>query len=235
MTLENANDVLEAWEKRGGKRILKGLYGSVEYPSVDSLRKLLTAGRFDFLGEMSFQYRGLSPSDTSFFKYFALAEELDIPVGIHTGMSAPRTPYTCCPEFRLTLGNPYLLEDLLVKFPKLRLWAMHAGNQYFNEMTTMMNMYPQLYVDISPNSWIDNGSVAGNLERFLKRAKEQRVLNRVMYGTDQFTYPEAIEIGINKIKSLDYLTAGEKADILYNNAARFLRLSEHEIAKHYGK
>jgi predicted TIM-barrel fold metal-dependent hydrolase len=93
----------------------------VGYPPIQSVREWIASGDIDFLGEMGFPYDGHSPSDAAFHEYIELAGELDIPVGIHTGMSAPGTPYSCCPEFRLSLGNPYLLEDLLVKFPNRRL------------------------------------------------------------------------------------------------------------------
>ncbi len=39
---------------------------------------------------------------------------------------------------------------------------------------------------------------------------------------------------VDAIQSADFLTPEQKADIFYNNAARFLRLSEEEIAKHRG-
>lgn len=233
---ELAFQVLNAWEGDAEGRLLKGLFMGKKagYPPIDSVRKWITSGEIDFLGELGLQYDGRSPSDTELYKYYELAQELDVPVGIHTGMSAPGTPYNCCPHFRLSLGNPYLLEDLLVKYPKLRVWAMHAGGQYFNEMVTMMTMYPQLYVDISPYTWLEAG-YAELLDRFLRLAKEQKVHNRVMFGSDQMRWPEAIEIAIKRVKSLDYLSDEEKADILYNNAARFLKLSEKETAEHYGK
>jgi predicted TIM-barrel fold metal-dependent hydrolase len=227
--------ILNNWEKATDDGVLKGLFlGMTEYPSVDTLRNWFNLGKYDFLGELGLQYEGLSPSDTLLFKYYELAQELDIPVGIHTGTSAPSTPYNCCPEFRLSLGNPYLLEEILVKFPRLRIWAMHAGGQYFNEMVTMMTMYSQLYVDISPYTWLENGN-AEILDRFLLRAKEQNVLERVMFGSDQMWWPEAIEAAVKRLKSLKYLSNQNKADILYNNAARFLKLSEKEISKHYNK
>jgi uncharacterized protein len=37
------------------------------------------------MGEISLQYQGMSPIDMSVDKYFALAEELDVPVAIHMG------------------------------------------------------------------------------------------------------------------------------------------------------
>jgi predicted TIM-barrel fold metal-dependent hydrolase len=40
---------------------------------------------------------------------------------------------------------------------------------------------------------------------------------------------------VEAIESASFLTAEQKADIFYNNAARFLRLSDEEIAKHHGR
>jgi len=228
------SQVIDTWKSDTERLILKGLFigKKAGYPPIDLVRELITSGEIDFIGELGFQYDGRSPSDPEFFKYYELAQELNVPVGIHTGMGAPGTPYNCCPNFRLSLGNPYLLEDMLVKFPKLRVWAMHAGGQFHNEMVTMMKMYTQLYVDISPYTWLDAGN-SELLERFLKMAKEQGMLDRVMFGSDQMLWPETIEVAIIRVKSLDYLTNKEKADILYNNAARFLGLDDELIFKHH--
>lgn len=233
---ETASRVLAAWKREAGQRLLKGLFFGKKagYLPVDQVRSLVTAGEIDFLGEMGHQYDGRSPSDPDLFGYYALAQELEVPVGIHTGMSAPGTPLRCCPKFRLSLGNPYLLEDVLVSFPRLRIWAMHAGGQYFNEMVTMMKMYPRLYVDISPYTWLDAGN-SELLDRFLSLANEQGLLDRVMFGSDQMRWPETIGIAIERVRSLDYLTDQEKAGILYDNAARFLRLDEKTIARHHGE
>jgi uncharacterized protein len=43
--------------------------------SVEDLRKLFTTGGFKVMGEIGLQYEGLSPSDPSVDKYFALAEQ----------------------------------------------------------------------------------------------------------------------------------------------------------------
>ena len=48
--------------------------------------------------------------------------------------------------------------------------------------------------------------------------------NRLMFGSDQMRWPEKIDEAIEAIEEADYLTAEQKRDILYNNAARFLRL-----------
>lgn len=58
---------------------------------------------------------------------------------------------------------------------------------------------------------------------------------RVMFGSDQMVWPGVIERSIQAFESAPFLSDIQKRDILYNNAARFLRLSEAEIAKHHGR
>ena len=53
-----------------------------------------------------------------------------------------------------------------------------------------------------------------------------------MFGSDQMIWPETIDAAIEAIESAEFLTPEQKRDIFYNNAARFLRLSPEEIAKH---
>lgn len=48
--------------------------------------------------------------------------------------------------------------------------------------------------------------------------------DRIMFGTDQFMWPKLMTYSISIIENADYLTPEQKRDILYNNAARFLRL-----------
>jgi hypothetical protein len=48
-------------------------------------------------------------------------------------------------------------------------------------------------------------------------------------------WPETIERAIARIEAAPFLTAEQKRDILYDNAARFLRLDEAEIARHHGR
>ncbi len=48
-------------------------------------------------------------------------------------------------------------------------------------------------------------------------------------------WPELLEIGIQTIEKADYLSAQQKRNILYNNAAHFLQLSKEEIARHHGR
>ncbi|HEX6214322.1 MAG TPA: amidohydrolase family protein [Vicinamibacterales bacterium] len=224
---------VEAWDAAAPDRIMKGI--SVDDPTrfmrPQDLDRLLREKRLDVLGEVAAQYAGYSPSDPAFDAYWAVAAKHGVPVGIHTGGAPPGTPYTCCPKFRLALGDPLLLEDMLVKYPKLRVYVMHAGGFFPQNALMLMTMYQHVYVDISTLTWTP---IAGDLlEPFLIEAKRRRLLDRVMFGSDQMRWPEAIALAIDRVNRLSFLTVEEKKDIFYDNAAQFLGLTAEEIARHH--
>ncbi len=70
---------------------------------------------------------------------------------------------------------------------------------------------------------------------YLRRLMRAGFGKRLMFGSDQMFWPKAIGIAVEAIESAAFLTEDEKRDIFYNNAARFLRLSEAEIAEHHGR
>src|SRR5947209_19662048 len=76
--------------------------------------------------------------------YWALAEELDIPVGIHMGPVPPEAAYVGFPEYRMRLGNPLLLEDVLVGHPKLPVYICHAVGPFLNELLGLLYPHPQV-------------------------------------------------------------------------------------------
>ena len=135
------------------------------------------------------------------------------------------TPYRCCPNFRISFGDPFLIEDVLVKYPKLRLYLMHGGEVFFEHAVRMMSLYQHLYVDIGVLLWVDP-IVKDYAIRLLKLAKEANVLDRVMFGSDQMVWPGSISASIDFLNRQDYLTEDEKHLILYQNAKRFLKIED---------
>src|SRR5688500_12402707 len=224
---------VEPWDAAAPDRIMKGI--GVDDPSTfmkpQDLDRLFREKRLDVLGEVAAQYAGYSPSDPEFDAYWAVAAKHGVPVGIHTGGAPPRTPYTCCPKFRLKLGDPLLLEDMLVKYPTLKVYVMHAGGFFPQNALMLMMMYQHVYVDISTLTWTP--IVGDLLEPFLAEAKRRRLLHRVMFGSVQMRWPEAIALAIDRVNRLSFLTVEEKADIFYDNAAKFLGLTAEEIARHH--
>jgi predicted TIM-barrel fold metal-dependent hydrolase len=194
------------------------LPGDTSLQSVDSLRAAIRDGRFRALGEIGTQYMGLAPSDSRLEPYFALAEELDVPVLIHTaGLGAH------VPSFHAALGRPLLLEPVVEKHPRLRLYFENAGYPFLDEAIALMTLHPQVYADISTITWIIPRDA---FYRYLRALVEAGLGKRLMFGSDQIAWPEVIGPAIASIQDAPFLTADQKRDILYNNAARFLRLGD---------
>jgi predicted TIM-barrel fold metal-dependent hydrolase len=209
-----------------------GVLGAPGYgrgPEV--FRRLFREGRFTVFAEISAQYNGLSPADESLEPYFALAEELDVPVGIHMGEGPPGAAYLSSPKYRARLTSPFLLEEVLVRHPRLRVYVMHYGSPLVDEMMSMLHSHPQLYVDVACNDWsLPRKEFHGHLRRLMEGGFGKRIL----FGSDAMVWPRTIEVAIQSIESAEFLTAEQKRDIFYNNAVRFLRLKHEEVTKHPG-
>jgi uncharacterized protein len=208
---------VQAWTKAApGRFIASPFILKADSADLDELKKEFASGRFKGMGEIGTQLNGIPPNDPSLEPYFKLAEELDLPVLIHTLGIGPYLPH-----FRSASGSPVLLEDVLIKHPKLRLFVENAGYPYQDEMIAIMYQYPQLYADVSTISWIiPRTAFYDYLESFVRAGLGKRI----MFGSDQMVWPEKIGEAVEAIEQAPFLTDEQKRDIFYNNAARFLRL-----------
>jgi uncharacterized protein len=215
------------WRQAAPERIIAGLSWTRprETISLEDLRELVSSGELRVLGELSTQYRGFAPNDPGLEPFFGLAEELDVPVGIHMGLggSIPGSTYTGDPEYRARLSNPLLLEEVLVRHPKLRLYVMHAGWPMLDEMIHLLFSHPQVYLDVAAINWL---LPRKEFHGYLRRLVESGFGKRIMFGSDQMMWPDSIAAAIEGIESAEFLTAEQKRDIFYNNAVRFLKLEE---------
>jgi predicted TIM-barrel fold metal-dependent hydrolase len=174
------------------------------------------------LSEITTQYAGIAPDDSRLEPYFALAEELDIPVGIHLGPGPPGTAYFATPRYRVAAGDPLRLEPVLVRHPRLRVYAMHAGWPMGDAMIAMLYAHPQLHVDIGI---LDYAYPEKDFYSYLRRLIDAGFERRIMFGSDNMVWPDAIPVAIERIEQAPFLSARQKRLILHDNAARFLRIS----------
>jgi predicted TIM-barrel fold metal-dependent hydrolase len=230
--------LMRTWRAAAPQRIIPGIdlrlpgtkgHSHVAARSVAQLRALHSRGELKVLGEIMAQYEGVAPNDARLEPYWALAEELDIPAAIHMGPGEPAQPYGSG-GYRAALGNPLLLEEVLVRHPRLRLYIMHAGYPLAAELRALMFSHPQVYVDVGSIVYTEPRPA---FYRFLQEIVDAGYGDRIMFGSDQMIWPGIIEPSIAAIEQAPFLTPAQKRDILYNNAARFLRLSKQDIARHH--
>lgn len=215
------------WKKRDPELFITGLelHGK-NLPDTLWVRDAFKTGKIKVLGEIAVQYDGMAPDSSILEPYYALAEEYDIPVGIHMGPGPPGAPYIGSPKYRMSLSNALLLENVLVRHPKLRINVMHAGWPMADAMIALMYAHPQVYVDLGVIDWT---RPTADFHDYLSRLINAGFGKRIMFGSDQMVWPDAISIAIENILSADFLTEDQKKDILFRNAKRFLGIKqEHQ-------
>jgi len=216
---------IEAWLRWDeDDRIVPALYmeSPTDYDlSPAKFEKMVKAGSIRVFGEIGAYYSGTTLSDSAWAPYLEICEQYDIPVAVHTGGGAPGGTYAWAPKARLSMGDPYLIEDVLVRHPNLRIYIMHAGEQWHERTLRLMEYYPQLYTDVAVLLWV-TPTAQRYAREFLENAKHAGVLDRVMFGSDQMGWPQAIELSINYLESLEFLSDKDLENIYYNNAMKFL-------------
>lgn len=200
---------------------------SKEFFSEKELREIYSEGKLRSMGESLYNYYGIPPTDDRLLPYWKVAAEYDLPIGIHSDAGPPvDSAKVENPNYNPSYANPLLLKPILAKHPTLKIYLMHYGNEYSDEAIELMKLYPQIYCEISAVSMFLPKQV---WEFNLKKLYEAGLGKRLMFASDYFG---TIEKNIEIIYNIDWLSDDEKRDIFYNNAARFLDLSQETKKAH---
>ena len=223
----NPESVMNWSAKDSNNIVIKGIlmFKPDDY-GMDTVQfeQMIKEKKIEVFGELAPYYSGATLSDSTWQPYLRICENYDIPVAVHTGGGDPGGTYSWSPNARLKFGDPYLIEDVLVRYPKLRIYLMHAGGEEWHEHALrLMAYYPQLYTDVGVMLWVEPNTQR-TIKDFLHNVKEAGYLDRVMFGSDQMIWPYAVQKSVDFLNSLDFLTKKEKEDIFYSNATRFLKL-----------
>src|SRR5262245_32439103 len=128
------------WKQAAPNRVMPamGLSGGPSSPTVAALRRAFTNDGYIALAEVTVQYGGMTPDDPSLAPYWDLAVELDIPVGIHIGTGPVGALYMGFDKYRARLYSPLVLEEVLIRHPKLRVYVMHAGWPMIDDLLAVL-------------------------------------------------------------------------------------------------
>ena len=195
---------------------------------LDSLKELFNQGKLSAIGELNPFYGGITADHESQKPYFDLAEALGVPVGFHIMPGGPPGGiyHLGMDKVRVANANPRQLEEVLVDHPELKVYIIHGGWPYLEDMKALLYAHPQLYLDISAIDWV---LPQIEIQNYVKALIDAGFGNRIMFGSDQMVWPETIDIAVNAINSAEILTLEQKEDIFFDNAAQFLDLSQEKI------
>jgi predicted TIM-barrel fold metal-dependent hydrolase len=215
-------------------RFWPGFEFRIDAPGISpqKIRALYESKKLTVLAEIVNQYAGIEPGDPRMEPYWSLLEQLDIPAGIHIGTGPPGAIYLGNSNYRARMHSALTLEEVLVRHPKLRVYIMHAGYPMLDDLLAVLYAHPQVYVGVGVIDWL---LPREEFYRYLNGIVRVGFGDRIMFGSDQMIWPGVIELAVAAIESAPFLNAEQKRDILYNNAARFLRLSKEEIVRHHDR
>jgi hypothetical protein len=208
------------------------------WPDLAWLEREMAAGRVGILGEMLFNYTGVHPDEPRMSPYWALAAKYDVPVAVHINRGpapgyGPRRDPKSFPAYDGEMGNPALLRPVLERHRGLRILLQHVGtggapnNLPFNqEIAALLRDYSAVYFDMSI---LNSDAPVETHEAELKRWIDAGFADRIMFGSD--TRPAAPIL--RRLENIAWLTPTQRQAILYDNAARFLRLDQRTIRRHH--
>lgn len=162
-------------------------------------------------------YEPFYPYDPALEPVYALAEEFDVPVMIHSGD-------TFSAKGKVKYSHPIHIDEVAVDHPNVKFVICHIGNPWIRDCMEVVYKNKNVYTDIS-------GLVLGNFsdrfESFMRKQLEEMLLygvepDKVLFGTD---WP--ISSMESYIQFMDELKIPERdrKKIMYENALKVYKLS----------
>lgn len=133
---------------------------------------------------------GFHTYDKPAYKIYQIADELQVPVFHHFGISIGA-------NVDLRYGNPLDLQPAARDFPNVKFGIAHLGAGMFRETLLMFYQTDNVYVDTSgSNIWMRYLPYPSNLENIMKRALEAGGAYRIIFGTDSSMFPRGFRYDI---------------------------------------
>jgi predicted TIM-barrel fold metal-dependent hydrolase len=153
----------------------------------------------------------LNINDKALYPCYAKAQELGVPIMIHTGASSLvmgcRTKYV----------QPLMVDDVAFDFPDLKIICAHMGGHHYMDVHSMLVRHPNVYADLC--FWPLNPRYKDLIPW---RLLEETVPDKILMGSD---YPcgQTPKEAVEAVRALP-ISENFKLKILGENAARLLGL-----------
>lgn len=194
--------------------ICQGIPGLIPFASISPYAISRPSKKLkEYVAGLGFKGIVLHPADHQFYPndgivypIYAQAEDLNIPVVIHTGVSESQGS-------RLKYGDPLFLDDVAVDFPHLTLVQAHRGWSFWNDRAFFLTR-------IHEHIYMEMGGLP--LKNLLQHFPDlDRNAHKVILGSD---WPGvSAKKNVEAVRQLT-ITDQARANILGGNAARILGL-----------
>lgn len=152
-------------------------------------------------------YNHFYPNESKIYPIYSQAEELGLPVLVHTGSSVFKGS-------KIKYSDPIHLDDVAADFPELPILMAHSGRGLWYEKAFFLSrLHENLYLEIS-------GLPPKNLLSYFPDLEKN--IDKCVYGSD---WPgiKTIDCNIQAIKEIPLAEASVKK-ILYDNASKILKV-----------
>ena len=166
------NDYVASYVARDPARLIGfGAVDPSEGSAIDELERMKTD--LGLVGcKLGPIYQNVDPLGPDFLRVCEALERLELPMLIHQGTTFARAG-------SLLLARPILLDEIALRYPKLKIVIAHIGHPWFDEAIAVVRRHPHVYADISglvTRRWL--------LYQALVSAIEYRVEHKLLFGTD---------------------------------------------------
>jgi predicted TIM-barrel fold metal-dependent hydrolase len=207
---------VKATRHLGNVFIVAGIsYASLNPGELEGLREFLKEGSVRGL-KLYPGYEPYYPADSKLEPVYALAEEFQVPVMIHSGDT-----YT--PKGKVKYSHPLHIDEVAVDHPNVNFIICHIGNPWIRDCMEVVYKNQNVYTDISG---LVLGTFSDRFESYMLKQLQEILLygveaDNVLYGTD---WPiSSMESYLRFMDELK-IPEPEKRKIYYENAARLFNL-----------
>ena len=178
--------------------------------------------RIAVLGELDGAWDGEPLTATRLEHYLSVAEKSGMPVAVFTGVAPPGTVKKF-PKYRIEFGRPAVVEPVLARHPRLRVYLMQAGWPFLADTIAFMHAHPDVYADLG-NLSANPAIPIDDFHAYLSALMRAGLGKRLMFGSglDVADWAGGIEPMIKSIEDAPFLSPSDRTDIFSANAERFL-------------
>ena len=183
--------------------------------SPERLRAMHKAGDLAVLAEITTQYEGVAPDDPRLEPVWALAEELDLPVGIHVGPGPFGVIYMGGPAYRARMHSALSMEECAGDTPELASIDARRLSADRRSAGLCSTPIPQVHVEVGVIVFTQPRAPSTGSSSASSRPVRQRI---VRIGPDGVARRARAQRKL--IEEAPFLTEKQKREHILNNAAR---------------